>query len=143
MNRFLFIFFFIVSNLLYSQNEEAKQVVVSFFKGFHAKDSVVMKSACSTHMILQSISESAKGSKLKTESTSAFYKSIASIPSQLVFEEKLLDFRIQVDGDLAHIWTPYEFYINTKFSHKGVNAFTLFKDNGQWKIIHLIDTRHK
>jgi hypothetical protein len=44
---------------------------------------------------------------------------------------------------MAHAWTPYEFYINGKLSHKGVNAFTLYKDDGQWKIVHLIDTRRK
>ncbi|HOD10564.1 MAG TPA: nuclear transport factor 2 family protein, partial [Flavobacterium sp.] len=41
------------------------------------------------------------------------------------------------------VWTPYEFYVNEKLSHSGVNAFTLFKENEKWKIIHLIDTRRK
>jgi hypothetical protein len=59
------------------------------------------------------------------------------------FEERLLDYSIQVDGAMAHVWTPYEFYVNNKFSHKGVNAFTLFKDNGLWKIVYLIDTRRR
>jgi hypothetical protein len=133
----------IFSSATYSQNEEVKQVVVTFFKGFHAKDSITMKSVCADKMILQSISESSKGTQLKNDSTQDLFRSIATIPNTILFEEKLLDYSIQVDGAMAHVWTPYEFYLNNKLSHKGVNAFTLFKDNGLWKIVYLIDTRRK
>jgi len=133
----------IFSSATYSQNEEVKQVVVTFFKGFHAKDSIKMKSVCADKMILQSISESSKGTQLKNDSAQDFFRSIATIPNTILFEEKLLDYSIQVDGAMAHVWTPYEFYVNNKLSHKGVNAFTLFKDNGLWKIVYLIDTRRK
>jgi hypothetical protein len=46
---------------------------------------------------------------------------------------------------MANAWTSYEFYINGKLSHKGVNSFTLFKESEDlgWKIVHLIDTRRK
>jgi hypothetical protein len=133
----------IFSSATYSQNEEVKKVVVTFFKGFHAKDSITMKSVCADKMILQSISESSKGTQLKNDSAQDFFRSIATIPNTILFEEKLLDYSIQVDGAMAHVWTPYEFYLNNKLSHKGVNAFTLFKDNGLWKIVYLIDTRRK
>jgi hypothetical protein len=133
----------IFSSATYSQNEEVKQVVVTFFKGFHAKDSITMKSVCADKMILQSISESSKGTQLKNDSAQDFFRSIATIPNTILFEEKLQDYSIQVDGAMAHVWTPYEFYLNNKLSHKGVNAFTLFKDNGLWKIVYLIDTRRK
>jgi hypothetical protein len=133
----------IFSSAIYSQNEEVKQVVVTFFKGFHAKDSITMKSVCADKMFLQSISESSKGTQLKNDSAQDFFLSIATIPNTILFEEKLLDYSIQVDGAMAHVWTPYEFYVNNKLSHKGVNAFTLFKDNGLWKIVYLIDTRRK
>jgi len=102
-----------------------------------------MKSVCADKMILQSISESSKGTQLKNDSAQDFFRSIATIPNTILFEEKLLDYSIQVDGAMAHVWTPYEFYLNNKLSHKGVNAFTLFKDNGLWKIVYLIDTRRK
>lgn len=94
-------------------------------------------------MILQSISENAKGIKLSNESAQAFFKSIGSISKEVKFQEKILSYAIQIDGSMAHAWTPYEFYVNGKLSHKGVNAFTLFRKNNNWKIIHLIDTRRK
>lgn len=143
MQRIVFVLLVVFSTSLYSQNEEIKDVIVTFFKGFHAKDSTMIKSVCAKNMILQSIAESSKGSQIKNQIPQDFYRSIATIPSTMLFEERLLDYSIQVDGSMAHVWTPYEFYVNNKFSHKGVNAFTLFKDNGLWKIVYLIDTRRK
>lgn len=126
-----------------AQNQEIQKVVEIFFEAFHAKDTLKLQSLCDETMILQSISENAKGTKLSNEKPQAFFKSIASIPAELKFQEKIMSFSIQVDGSMAHAWTPYEFYLNGKLSHKGVNAFTLFKKDNSWKIVHLIDTRRK
>lgn len=130
-----------------AQNQEIQKVVENFFEAFHAKDSLKLKALCDETMILQSILENEKGTKLSNENPKTFFKSIASIPAELKFQEKILSYAIQVDGSMAHAWTPYEFYVNGKLSHKGVNAFTLYKkntpENSGWKIVHLIDTRRK
>ena len=126
-----------------AQNQEIQNVIETFFEAFHAKDTLKLKSLCDETMILQSINENIKGAKLSNEKPAAFFKSIASIPAELKFQEKILSYSIQVDGSMAHAWTPYEFYMNGKLSHKGVNAFTLFKKDNSWKIVHLIDTRRK
>lgn len=131
----------------HAQKQEVQKTIEDFFVAFHAKDTVKLKSICSDNIILQSIQENANGGKISDESASEFYKSIAAIPANLNFQEKILSYSIQVDGTMAHVWTPYEFYINDKLSHKGVNAFTLFKENSTetsgWKIIYCIDTRRK
>ena len=129
------------------QNQEIQKVIETFFEAFHAKDTVKLKTLCDDRMILQSIADNVKGTQLSNEKPQAFFKSIASIPAELNFQEKIMSYSIQVDGSMAHAWTPYEFYVNGKVSHKGVNAFTLFKKDSpqtsEWKIIHLIDTRRK
>lgn len=126
-----------------AQKEQVQKTIVTFLEGFHTKDTIKIKSTCSDIMILQSISENTKGNKLSDETTSSFYKAIASIPADIKFEERILSYNIQVDGSMAHAWTPYEFYVNGKLSHKGVNSFTLYLDKTTWKIIHIIDTRRK
>lgn len=126
------------------QQQDVQKVIESFFEGFHQKDTVKLKSVCSDKIILQSISESkTKGNKLSDETAKEFYKSIATIPSSLKFNEKILSYNIQIDGSMAHVWAPYEFYVNDKLSHSGVNTFTLFKEKDTWRIIYLIDTRRK
>jgi ketosteroid isomerase-like protein len=126
-----------------AQNQEIQKVIETFFEAFHAKDTLKLKALCDETMMLQSISENAKETKLSNENPQAFFKSIGSIPAEVKFQEKIISYSIQVDGSMAHAWTPYEFYVNGKLSHKGVNAFTLFKKDNTWKIVHLIDTRRK
>jgi hypothetical protein len=139
---------FLVVTLLFcgmvqAQKEQVQKTIETFFEGFHAKDTIKIKSTCSDKLILQSISENTKGNKLSDETTTSFYKSVASIPADIKFEERILSYNIQVDGSMAHAWTPYEFYRNGELSHKGVNAFTLYLDGTSWKIIYIIDTRKK
>ncbi|GEC78676.1 nuclear transport factor 2 family protein [Flavobacterium aquatile] len=143
MKKIVFFLILIFSGSVHAQNQEVQKTIETFFEAFHAKDTVKLKSICSDKIFLQSIQENAKGGKLSDELASEFYKSIASIPANFNFQEKILNYSIQVDGTMAHAWTPYEFYINDKLSHKGVNAFTLFKENEVWKIIYVIDTRRK
>jgi hypothetical protein len=70
-------------------------------------------------------------------------RAIVQIPDSVHFEERILSYNIQVDGSMAHAWTPYEFWFNEKFSHCGVNSFQLFKEGDEWKILSIMDTRRK
>jgi len=78
---------------------------------------------------------------LVNESIEDFLSSLANLPDTLQIEERLLAYHIQTDGDMAHAWTPYEFYLQGEFHHCGVNSFQLFRDPEGWKIIYLVDTR--
>jgi hypothetical protein len=68
---------------------------------------------------------------------------IAKRPQEQKWDERLLGYNVQIDGSIAHVWTPYEFWFNDTFSHCGANAFTLVKTDTGWKIIHIIDSRRK
>ena len=39
-----------------------------------------------------------------------------------------------VSGPLATVWVPYDLYLNGTWSHCGVDAFTLLKVAGRWRI---------
>ena len=126
-----------------AQKVAVENAVKSFFTAFHAKDTLALRTNLHSKVQMQSIMESPKGTRLVDEKVGDFMKSIASIPADLKFEERILSYVVEIDGTMAHAWTPYEFYINGVKSHSGVNAFTFFKEDGNWKIIHLIDTRRK
>ena len=144
MKKCIGLFFILISMSVQAQRQDVQHSIEIFFDGFHQKDTVKIKSVCSDKMILQSISESnVQGNKLSNENAKDFYKYIATIPSSMKFQEKILSYNIQIDGTMAHVWAPYQFYLNDKLSHSGVNTFTLFKEKDSWKIIYLIDTRRK
>ena len=126
------------------QEEELKGVIQLFFKGLQNGDTISMKKALADKAILQTTYFNKEGeSILKTEDFRKFIKSIGSKKPEDVWEERLASYNIQVDGNMANVWTPYTFYFNYKLSHCGVNSFQLFNDGEKWKIIYLIDTRRR
>jgi hypothetical protein len=44
------------------------------------------------------------------------------------------DARVKIHGPIAVVWTPYDFYRGGRFSHCGVDAFTLVRVAGGWRI---------
>ncbi|WP_111682896.1 nuclear transport factor 2 family protein [Winogradskyella tangerina] len=127
-----------------SEKDKVKATIENFFVAFHKQDTLTLKTMAKGDIKLQSIAVNREGKTVLQESSyNEFIKSIASIPKDNTFEEKLLDFNIQIDGKMANAWTPYEFWYNGNFSHCGVNSFQLIKEDDEWKIIYLVDTRRR
>ncbi|MHA3789312.1 nuclear transport factor 2 family protein [Flavobacterium hauense] len=127
MKKTLLLFTLVLSQVLIAQEADVKKSIATFFEGMHTSDTLKIKSVCSDSMILQSVSEGKTGIKLSTENVSEFYKSVTEVPKSAKIEERLLDYKIQIDGAMAHAWTPYEFYVNGKLSHKGVTLFSYLR----------------
>ncbi len=127
-----------------AEKMEVQKTVERFFEGFHKQDSMIMKETVGKDPILQTIGKNKEGKTLvRTETFDRLITSIVSIPDSVSFQEKLKSFNIQIDGEMANAWTPYEFWLNDAFHHCGVNSFQLFNDGEGWKIIYLIDTRRR
>ena len=148
MKFFILSICLLTSSFSFSQdsfsNEDAKQVIDTFFEGFHKGDATLMKSVIAKDVIMQTVFVTKNGeNKLSTDSIDGLVNAIANRPSDQKWDERLLNYQIAVDGNLAHVWTPYEFWFNDTFSHCGANSFTIAKFDDGWKIIHLIDSRRK
>lgn len=64
-------------------------------------------------------------------------------PHDAVWDERIWDTQVRIDGNLASVWTKYAFYLGPQFSHCGIDHFLLFRRAEGWKIIHLADTRRR
>lgn len=125
-----------------NEKQAVKQVIETFFDGFHKQDSIIMKSTIADDVVLQTTGRNREGKTMfRTEEFSKLITSITSIPDSISFQEKLTSFSIQVDRTMANAWVGYEFWLNDNFSHCGINSFQLINFDGEWKIIYLIDTR--
>ena len=123
--------------------QHPKEVIETFFEAFHQKDTTSLKDFFMHDARLTSVQNSLDGVKAKEESVEDFIKAIGSIPDDLSFEERLLDFNVVDASGMTLVLTPYEFYVNGRFSHCGTNVFTLVKKESKWKILALYDTRNK
>ena len=79
---------------------------------------------------------------IRNEAVDGFAKAVSGMPKNAA-DERISFEMIRIDGHLASVWTPYQFYYEGKFSHCGVNSFQLVKLGGEWKIQFLIDTRRR
>ncbi len=147
MERVIIFLVILITTTVTAQNKtemEVKKAIDTFFVGFHKGDSLLMQSVMYDNMLTQTTYKDKEGKgKLVTDDVSKMLQTIANRPADQKWEERLLDYNIQIDGTMAHVWTPYEFWVNQQFSHCGVNSFQLFNDDGQWKIIYLMDTRRR
>ena len=41
---------------------------------------------------------------------------------------------VRVNGPVAIVWYPYDLYLDGKWSHCGVDVFTLIRNEGKWRI---------
>ncbi len=139
MEKFL-IFLLFLSSFCFAQkteNDAIKESVENLFAGMKNADTVMIKSVFADNAILQTIT---KSDAVKTEKLQDFLSSFSKL-SKNDADEKIKFEAIHADGNLASVFTPYEFYYKGKFSHCGANSFQLVKQNNVWKIQYLIDTR--
>lgn len=120
-----------------TENDAIKESVEKLFIGMKNADTIMIKSVFADNAILQTIT---KNDVVKTEKLQNFLSSFSKL-SKNDADEKIKFEAIHIDGNLASVFTPYEFYYKGKFSHCGANSFQLVKQNNVWKIQYLIDTR--
>ncbi|WP_425229510.1 nuclear transport factor 2 family protein [Sphingomonas sp.] len=53
------------------------------------------------------------------------------------FVEALTDPAVEVDGDIAMVWSPYTVMVDERLVHCGVDHFDLIREGGQWKILNI------
>ncbi len=126
-----------------SATDGVKQTINTLFDGMRKGDSTMLRVAFAKEMILQSISTGKDGQAvISTDNANDFVKVIGT-PHASVYDERITFGDIKIDGSLATVWAPYKFYLGNKFSHCGVDVFSLMKTPAGWKIIYIVDTRRK
>ena len=123
------------------EKEKIKSVIKTFFAGFHKKDSLLLTSVLEKSFTLNSTSFNENEGVLRNINGDNFISPVISRPSSPAWKEKLFSYEIKIDGPLANVWVDYEFWIDNKLSHCGVNSIHLLKKKSGWKIFNISDSR--
>ena len=145
MKYILLLFSVFASTVCFSQEalstENGKIIVDIFMNGYKAGDTIKMKSIMHPNMTMQrAYLNDKQENALVYVKPSDLLKYAATTGKEVDWEERLTDYIVNSDGNLAHVWATYEFYKNGKFSHCGANSFTLVYTDESWKILNLIDS---
>jgi hypothetical protein len=113
------------------------------FKAMYEGDSIMAQMVFSENASLNSVFNTKEGRQMVNKGkVEDFIKAIGS-PHDEIWDERISNLTIKIDGDLAQAWMDYSFFVGDKFSHCGVNAIHLIRIDDQWKIFQVVDTRRK
>mgnify|MGYP001194409475 CR=1 FL=1 len=118
------------------------RVIGDLFDGMRAGDSTAVRAVFDEDAVMQTIGVQGGAPVLHRGSVARFVEAVGR-PHDAVWDERIWDPVVHVDGPLATAWTPYAFYLGDAFSHCGVNAFHLIRRAEGWKIFHIVDTRRQ
>jgi hypothetical protein len=82
------------------------------------------------------------GPRVRVEEIASFLKAVGS-PHAEVWDERIFNPIVHLDGPLGVVWVEYSFYVGEKFSHCGVDAFQIAQTAEGWKIVSIADTRRR
>lgn len=126
-----------------TQRQSVIAVIEKLFDGMRAGDSTVMRLTLHPEAHLQSSFTNKAGNPvLKNGSAEDWIKAVGT-PHEEIYDEKIWSYHVQIDDNLAAVWTEYTFFLGEQLSHCGVNAFHLVKTIEGWKITHITDTRRR
>ena len=136
--------FFTLSSFAQTDEEQIKASINQVFDGMRKNDTPLVRQVLHSSCFLKSIGKNKTGEvRLQEDAIGEWLKQIGTKREGVILDERLTSFDIKIDDEMAMAWTPYDFYVNDKFNHCGVDVFTMMKTDKGWKIVGIVDTRRK
>ena len=123
-----------------SDKELVINTIKQFFDGMRQGDSTLVSEIMAPEARLLTVVENEGKVMLPEVSRERFLSAVAA-EHDAVWDERIGSYEVKIDDRLASVWTTYEFYLGSEFSHCGVNSFQLYKTYEGWQIFAITDTR--
>lgn len=125
-----------------SAEAEALAVVQRLFDGMRTRDTALLRSVFAPDARMLTVLTPRGVPPLEFSSADEFVRIVGSATGP-AWDERIHHTEVKVDGTLASVWAPYDFYLGDRFSHCGVDAVHLAKTAEGWKIVGLADTQRR
>ena len=112
------------------------------FAAMRARDTTKLRARFDTTARLMRVPESAAG-PTRPQTVSQFLTSVSAAAPDRAFDERMYDPEVRIEGPIAQLWTYYTFREGRTFSHCGVDAITLMRSSGGWRIANWIWTARR
>jgi hypothetical protein len=127
-----------------SQGDSAAVVRVAedLLKAISTRDTALARKVMMPGAQLASIADPASATTSgRMQTDQQFIASLSSGTAKYL--ERMWSPTVFLQGPLAVVRAPYDFYNDGKFSHCGVDVFTLVKSRGAWVISHVVYTTQR
>lgn len=111
------------------EKETVITVAEDFLKALSARDSL----AARQFLLPQGCITSVRGDgSIRSQTHQEFLESIAVETNGLL--ETMKNPKVWIQGSVAVVWADYDFFLNGKYSHCGVDVFSMLKTREGWRI---------
>lgn len=117
-----------------ADQKEVLAVLDKFFEGMTKRDTALSRATLLPGSLFYATSQG----KTRISSDTAYLGSLARGTTKYV--ERIVAPTVLVHGDLAEVWAAYEFLIDGKRSHCGVDSFTFVREGGTWRMATAVYT---
>jgi len=115
-----------------AESDAVLKTVQAFFDTMAAKDVDGARRALMPQGAFHAIRERDGKPVIRPFTNEEYLKDLPGMKQAL--RERMWNPEVRIRGAIASVWTPYDFWIDGKFSHCGVDAFDLIKTEDGWKI---------
>jgi hypothetical protein len=115
-----------------NEKEKIVSVVKQFFAVLESRDVKDAQKILISEGVSISLREQEKGKTVRITNFQEFMDSFSNWKDN--YKEIMSNPKVLIHKGIAVLWADYKFYINGKFSHCGVDAFSLIKIDNNWKI---------
>jgi Domain of unknown function (DUF4440) len=125
-----------------AREREVLDVVRRLFDAMRAGDSAAIRGLFEPGTRLQSVGMR-QGALTVSEDSLGMFLRVIGAPHAEVYDERIANERVLIDGPFAVAWVDYTFYVGERKSHCGVDVFQLVRRPAGWRIFGLTDTRRR
>jgi hypothetical protein len=128
--------------VLGAREREVIGIVERLFDAMRARDTAAARVLFEPGARLQTVATRQGGLTVSEDSLGMFLRAIGT-PHPEIFDERIANERVLIDGAYAVAWVDYTFYLGNQKSHCGVDAFQMVRRPAGWRIFGLTDTRRR
>src|SRR5215471_1329500 len=126
-----------------SEKDAVLATVNKLFDGMRARDRALLLSAFDESARLVRVRDQNGLPAVTSLSMDRFADSVVAAKAGDVWDERLRDPEVRIDGTLAQVWGFYTFRLNGNITSCGTDAFMLLKVGATWKITQVADTQRR
>lgn len=116
--------------------DEVLAVVTNALKAVNTNDAPLFSKVMLPQAIILAQSYAVDGTYKTRVMSVADMAARVSTPGPRI-DERIQEPQVMINGDLAHVWSPYTLDRDGKRAHCGVDSFGLAKVDGDWRITSL------
>ena len=115
-----------------SEERAVLETVQRFFDAIADRDAEAALAVMIPEGRFFSLREENSETALRTFTAQEFAHGLETQEQELL--ERFWEPEVRIQGGIAMVWTPYDFYLDGEFHHCGIDAFDLLNDGTGWKI---------